>query len=119
MSEKLKIGGYDLEVIIKDEFEGFRTLLKKNGIDYEPQRGYWEGFARLFDSSAREYVKEQAAVTRQIQLPVITWEDVKAIVEIAEDLLPDPRYKRDLDASFQTEEAYYTEVLKRFKEGKV
>ncbi len=45
--------------IIKGEFEGFRRLLKKKGIDYEPQRGYWEGFARLFDSSAREYVKEQ------------------------------------------------------------
>ena len=45
--------------IIKGEFEGFRRLLKKKGIDYEPQRSYWEGFARLFDSSAREYVKEQ------------------------------------------------------------
>ena len=49
----------ELVDIIKGEFEGFRTLLKKKGIDYEPQRGYWEGFARLFDSSAREYVKEQ------------------------------------------------------------
>lgn len=45
--------------IIKGEFEGFRNLLKKTGIDYEPQRSYWEGLARLFDSSAREYVKEQ------------------------------------------------------------
>lgn len=49
----------ELVDIIKGEFEGFRTLLKKKGIDYEPQRGYWEGFARLFDSSAREYVKGQ------------------------------------------------------------
>ena len=49
----------ELVEIIKGEFEGFRTLLKKKGIDYEPQRSYWEGFARLFDSSAREYVKEQ------------------------------------------------------------
>lgn len=49
----------ELVEIIKGEFEGFRRLLKKKGIDYEPQRGYWEGFARLFDSSAREYVKEQ------------------------------------------------------------
>lgn len=48
----------------------------------------------------------------------LTWEDVKAIVTIADDILPDPRYKHDLDASFQTEESYYTEVLKRFKEGK-
>lgn len=49
----------ELVDIIKGEFEGFRTLLKKKGIDYEPQRSYWEGFARLFDSSAREYVKER------------------------------------------------------------
>ena len=49
----------ELVEIIKGEFEGFRRLLKKKGIDYEPQRGYWEGFARLFDSSAMEYVKEQ------------------------------------------------------------
>lgn len=48
---------------------------------------------------------------------VVTWEDVKAIVEIAEDLLPDPRYKQDLDASFQTEESYYREVLRRYREG--
>lgn len=44
---------------IKRKFEGFRSLLKRNGIDYEPQMDYWRNFARLFDSSAREYVKEQ------------------------------------------------------------
>ena len=49
----------ELVEIIRGEFEGFRSLLKKKGIDYEPQRSYWEGFARLFDSSAREYVKGQ------------------------------------------------------------
>ena len=49
----------ELVEIIKGEFEGFRRLLKKKGIDYEPQRSYWEAFARLFDSSARKYVKEQ------------------------------------------------------------
>jgi len=49
----------ELVEIIRGEFEGFRRLLKKKGIDYEPQRGYWEGFARLFDSCAKEYVKEQ------------------------------------------------------------
>lgn len=49
----------ELVDIIKGVFEGFRRLLKKKGIDYEPQYGYWEGFARLFDSSAREYVKGQ------------------------------------------------------------
>ena len=40
---------------IKEEFEVFRTLLKKKGIDYEPQRNYWETFARLFISSAKRY----------------------------------------------------------------
>ena len=49
----------ELVEIIKGQFEGFRSLLKKKGIDYEPQRTYWEDHARLFDSSAREYVKEQ------------------------------------------------------------
>ena len=48
----------------------------------------------------------------------LTWQDIKAIVNIADDLLPDPRYKQDLDASLQSEEAYYKEVLKRFKEEK-
>ena len=48
----------------------------------------------------------------------LTWEDMKAIVEIADDLLPDPRYKKDLDASLQSEEAYYKEVLKRFNDGR-
>jgi len=47
----------------------------------------------------------------------VTWNDVKEIVSIAEDILPDPRYKQDLAASFQTEESYYREVLRRFKEG--
>lgn len=51
--------GESLAEIIKGEFEGFRSLLKKKGIDYEPQSTYWENFARLFDSSAREYLKEQ------------------------------------------------------------
>lgn len=48
----------------------------------------------------------------------LTWKDIKAIVNIADDLLPDPRYKKELDASLQSEEAYYKEVLKRFKEEK-
>lgn len=52
----------ELIEIIKGEFEGFRRLLKRKGIDYEPQRSYWEGFARLFKSSAKEYVKEQKPI---------------------------------------------------------
>ena len=39
--------------------ENLRRLLKKKGIDYEPPSTYWESFARLFYSSAREYLKEQ------------------------------------------------------------
>ena len=46
-----------------------------------------------------------------------TWNDIKEIVSIAEDILPDPRYKQDLAASFQTEESFYQEVLRRYKEG--
>jgi len=52
----------NLVEIIKGEFEGFRSLLKKRGIDYQPTDSYWESFARLFDSSAREYLKEQKPV---------------------------------------------------------
>lgn len=48
----------------------------------------------------------------------LTWQDIKAIVNIADDILPDPRYKQDLDTSFQSEEAYYKEVLRRFNEDK-
>lgn len=47
----------------------------------------------------------------------LTWEDMKAIVKIADDL--DPLYDHDaMNAEFQSEESYYQEVLKRFKEGK-
>lgn len=57
-----QFNGESLAEIIKGEFEGFRSLLKKKGIDYEPQSTYWESFARLFDSSAREYLKEKKPV---------------------------------------------------------
>lgn len=53
-----------------------------------------------------------------METPELTWQDIKAIVNIADDILPDPRYKQDLDASLQSEEAYYKEVLRRFKDGK-
>ena len=48
----------------------------------------------------------------------VTWNDVKEIVTIAEDILPDPRYRQDLAGSFQTEESFFQEVLRRFREGK-
>ena len=47
----------------------------------------------------------------------LTWEDMKAIVKIADDLLPG-HDTECLASELQTEEAYYKEILKRFKEGK-
>lgn len=46
--------------------------------------------------------------------PELTWEDIQHIVEIADDILLDPQRPRQLST---TKEVYYTEVLKRFKEG--
>ena len=44
----------------------------------------------------------------------LTWQDIKRIVKIADDLLPGHDIEQLL-SEFQTEEAYYKEVLKRFK----
>jgi len=44
-----------------------------------------------------------------------TWKDIKRIVSIADDLLPGHDTEH-LASEFQTEESYYQEVLKRFKE---
>lgn len=47
--------------------------------------------------------------------PAITWQDVKKIVEIADKLCPyAPRDLAELGMEFQTEQAYYQEVLNRF-----
>lgn len=57
------------------------------------------------------------SLAREIAKAVLTWQEIKTIVQIADDL--DPLYNPDaLDAELQTEEALYTEVLKRFQEGK-
>ena len=49
----------------------------------------------------------------------LTWEDVKRIVEIADSLMPYVCVKQgDLEHNFQSEEAYYKEVLKRYRDGK-
>jgi len=45
----------------------------------------------------------------------LTWKDIKAIVNIADDLLPGHDIEHLL-SEFQTEEAYYKEVLKKFRE---
>lgn len=42
---------------IKAEFESFRNLLKKKGIDYQPTEVYWTDFARLFVSSTQKLQK--------------------------------------------------------------
>ena len=42
---------------IKAEFESFRNLLKKKGIDYQPAEAYWTDFARLFVSSVKKLQK--------------------------------------------------------------
>lgn len=42
---------------IKAEFESFRNLLKKKGIDYRPTDVYWTDYARLFVSSAKKLQK--------------------------------------------------------------
>ena len=42
---------------IKAEFESFRNLLKKKGIDYQPTDVYWTDYARLFVSSAKKLQK--------------------------------------------------------------
>ena len=47
----------------------------------------------------------------------LTWQDIKRIVQIADDLLPGIDTMALL-SEFQTEEAYYKEILKRFNETK-
>lgn len=52
----------------------------------------------------------------------LTWQDIKRIVKIADDLIPCTPFvsvsEQIFADEFQTEESYYQEVLKRFKEGK-
>ena len=52
----------------------------------------------------------------------LTWEDIKAIVKIADDLIPCTPFvsvsEQIFADEFQTEQSYYEEVLKRFKGGK-
>ena len=47
----------------------------------------------------------------------LTWQDIERIVQISYDL--DPLHSTEhLLSEFQTEEAFYTEILKRFNETK-
>ena len=58
--EQKPITDENLAEHIKAEFESFRNLLKKKGIDYQPEQVYWDTFARLFVSSARKYVEQKS-----------------------------------------------------------
>ena len=48
----------------------------------------------------------------------LTWQDIQRIVKIADGLLAKESKTEQLEAEFQTEESYYKEILKRFKEAK-
>ena len=41
---------------------------------------------------------------------VLTWQDIKHIVQIADELIKEPEFCK-------TEEQYYTEILKRYNNG--
>ena len=47
----------------------------------------------------------------------LNWEDIKKIVAIADELI-DLDVMDELPGCCETEEGYYTEILKRFKECK-
>ena len=52
----------------------------------------------------------------------LTWQDVQRIVKIADDLIPCTPFvsvsEQIFADEFQTEQSYYDEILKRFKEAK-
>ena len=52
----------------------------------------------------------------------LTWQDIKRIVKIADDLIPCTPFvsvsEQIFADEFQTEEAFYKEILKRFNETK-
>lgn len=52
----------------------------------------------------------------------LTWQDIKQIVKIADDLIPCTPFvsvsEQIFADEFQTEESYYKEILKRFMEAK-
>lgn len=49
----------------------------------------------------------------------LTWEDIREIVTIADRMLPDTAWDQSaFESQFQTEQMYYEEVLRRFKDGR-
>ena len=51
----------------------------------------------------------------------VTWNDIKRIIKIADDLIPCTPFasvsEQIFADEFQTEESYYGEILRRYKEG--
>jgi len=74
---------------------------------------YFEPYTTLsvMDMSFDEIKKEFISAMKE----ELTWEDIKTIVKIADELNP-THDTEHLLSEFQTEESYYQEVLKRFKE---
>lgn len=57
---------------------------------------------------------EQKKIDDEENLQDLTWQDIKRIVEIADDIADFDTYRN----RHTGEEDYYNEVLRRFKEGK-
>lgn len=54
----------------------------------------------------------------QVLKMFLTWHDIKRIVEIADKLCPyTSKDIAEFQENFQTEEAYYKEVLKQYQDG--
>ena len=61
------------------------------------------------------------SLAREIAKTVLTWEDIKRIIKIADDLIPCTPFasvsEQIFADEFQTEESYYGEILGRYREG--
>lgn len=77
------------------------------------RRFRYENYEINADTLFRSLPKEGKDET--IEDSELTWLDIKRIVNIAEDMLPGID-TADILSEFQTEEAYYKEILKRYNE---
>ena len=69
----------------------------------------WDCDNEEFDISVAQYIKG-ATDFADVGKIALTWQDVKRIVEIADDTIRKACYEH------MSEEEYYTEVLRKFKE---
>ena len=81
--------------------------------DPDTRRFRYENYEINADALFRSLPKEGKDET--IEDSELTWLDIKRIVNIAEDMLPGID-TADILSEFQTEEAYYKEILKRYNE---